>query len=139
MPISICYLWWGPFGARIGIAIPTNPHNAVINITASAPIVRWLICLISLCTKNNKFPNENFENLFFCWCCVLISPSGWMKIAVVKYLTENRSVQLRMTLIYQMKYGAFTMIQWMCGFFLFNFLNDFRGSRCNTNTAALLI
>lgn len=32
------HLWWGPFGAKIGIAMPTNPQNAVINSTANAPI-----------------------------------------------------------------------------------------------------
>lgn len=32
------YPRFGPFGARIGNAIPTNPQNAVITITGINPI-----------------------------------------------------------------------------------------------------
>lgn len=39
--VVIIYLWCGPFGARIGIAIPTNPHSVVINNTANAPMVQY--------------------------------------------------------------------------------------------------
>lgn len=40
---SIIYLWCGPFGERIGIAIPTNPHNVVIHNTANAPMVQTVL------------------------------------------------------------------------------------------------
>lgn len=36
---SFTHLWCGPFGARIGIAIPTNPQRAVIKNTGIAPIL----------------------------------------------------------------------------------------------------
>lgn len=36
--INVTYPRFGPFGARIGNAIPTKPQNAVIKITGMAPM-----------------------------------------------------------------------------------------------------